>query len=70
VSVHASGGMPYSGQCNVFLNHSLFYSKNFNLKICIVYGSGEMAQQLRTLDALPEDPGSIPSIHVAAHNCL
>jgi hypothetical protein len=30
----------------------------------------EMAQQLRVLVALPEDPGSIPSIHLMAHNCL
>jgi len=32
--------------------------------------AGEMAQQLRPLAALPEDPGSIPSIHMTAHNCL
>jgi hypothetical protein len=29
-------------------------------------GAGEMAQQLITLTALPEDPGSIPSNHMAA----
>ena len=29
-----------------------------------------MAQQLRTLIALPEDWGSIPSTHMAAHNHL
>ena len=33
-------------------------------------GLGEMAQQLRALAALPEDLGSIPSTHTAAHNCL
>jgi hypothetical protein len=33
-------------------------------------GAGEMAQQLRSLNALPEDPSSILSTHVAAHNCL
>ena len=33
-------------------------------------GAGEMAQWLRALDALPEDPGSIPSTHMAVHNCL
>jgi hypothetical protein len=33
-------------------------------------GTGEMAQQLRILVALPENPGSIPNIHMAAHNCL
>jgi hypothetical protein len=25
---------------------------------------------LRALDALPEDPGLIPSTHIATHNCL
>jgi hypothetical protein len=29
-----------------------------------------MAQCLRALAALPEDLGSIPSTHMAAHNCL
>ena len=29
-----------------------------------------MAQRLRVLTDLPEDPGSIPSMHMAAHNCL
>ncbi|CAO2645611.1 hypothetical protein LEMLEM_LOCUS27546 [Lemmus lemmus] len=29
-----------------------------------------MAQWLRALTALPKDPGSIPSTHMAAHNCL
>ena len=33
------------------------------------WGAGEMAQQLRTLAVLPEDPGSIPITHMAAHNC-
>ena len=28
-----------------------------------------MAQWLRVLTVLPEDLGSIPSIHMAAHNC-
>ena len=32
--------------------------------------SGEIAQRLRILAALPEDPSSIPSTHMAAHNCL
>ncbi|KAL6067512.1 hypothetical protein STEG23_018216 [Scotinomys teguina] len=35
-----------------------------------IYLAGEMAQQLRALTALPEDLGSIPSTHVAAHRCL
>ena len=29
-----------------------------------------MAQQLRALTALPEDPSSVPCIHVVAHNPL
>ena len=33
-------------------------------------GAGEMAQRLRALTAFPEDLGSIPSSHMAAHNCL
>jgi hypothetical protein len=33
-------------------------------------GIGEMAQQLRAQDALPEDPGSTSRIHMEAHNCL
>jgi hypothetical protein len=32
--------------------------------------SGEMAQWLRALDALPEDLGLVPSIYVDAHHCL
>ena len=35
-----------------------------------VYGPGEMAQQLRTLTALPEVLSSIPSKHMVAHNYL
>jgi hypothetical protein len=30
----------------------------------------EMAQWLRALATLPENPGSIPSTDMAAHNCL
>jgi hypothetical protein len=30
----------------------------------------EMAQWLRALAALPEDPGSMPSNHMAAPNCI
>jgi hypothetical protein len=33
-------------------------------------GSGEMAQWLGALVALPVDTGSIPSTHVAVHNHL
>lgn len=32
--------------------------------------SGEMAQQVKTLTVLSEDPGSNPSNHMTAHNCL
>ena len=32
--------------------------------------AGEMAQWLRIPGAPAEDPGSIPSIHMAAHNHL
>ena len=32
--------------------------------------AGEMAQWLKALTALPEDPGSILSTHIAAHNYL
>lgn len=34
-------------------------------------GAREMAPQLRAvkMEALPEDAGSIPSSHMAAHNC-
>lgn len=31
--------------------------------------AGKMAQQLRLLTALLEDPGLNPSIHMVAHNC-
>lgn len=33
-------------------------------------GAGEMTQRLRALTALPENWGSIPRTHLAAHNCL
>lgn len=33
-------------------------------------GAGGMAQWLRPLPALLEDPGSIPSIHEAAHSAV
>jgi hypothetical protein len=32
-------------------------------------GAEEMVEQLRALTALPDDSGSNPSIHTAAHNC-
>jgi hypothetical protein len=33
-------------------------------------GSREMAQQSRALAALPEDLGSVPSIHMVVHNSI
>ena len=33
-------------------------------------GAGEVVQWLRVLTALPKDPGSIPSICMAPHNCM
>jgi hypothetical protein len=33
----------------------------------ILYAAGEMGQQLRTLAALPEKLGSVPSPHMVAH---
>lgn len=33
-------------------------------------GTGKMAQWLNTLTALPEDPGSITSIHMTTYYCL
>ena len=33
-------------------------------------GTGEMAQHLKALAALPKDPGSVPSTHKTAHNGL
>jgi hypothetical protein len=33
-----------------------------------IFGAGEMAQQLRTLTALPKVLSSIPSNHMVAHN--
>jgi hypothetical protein len=32
--------------------------------------AGMMPQRLGVLIALLEDPGSVPSTHMAAHNCL
>ena len=36
----------------------------------VYIGAREMVQWLRALATLPEDPGSIPSTHKAACNCL
>ena len=39
-------------------------------EIKIYYRAGEMAQGLRALTALPEDPSSIPNNHMLAHSHL
>jgi hypothetical protein len=39
------------------------------LRILIMW-AGRMAHWLRALTDLPEDQSSIPSTHMAAHNCL
>lgn len=43
---------------------SIFLLQSSNL------GTGKMDQQLKALTALPKDPGTIPSPHMAAYNCL
>jgi hypothetical protein len=49
----------------------VFLSCLLNMPVrTILKGTGEMARRLRTLAALPEDPGSISSTHVVAHNHL
>jgi hypothetical protein len=47
-------------------------SLRYLVKSCLLKREeeGETAQWLRALAALPEDLGSIPSTHTAAHNCL
>jgi hypothetical protein len=47
---------------------SLGFSENLPKKRD--WGPREMAQELRALVPLPEDPGSIPSTYMAAHTCL
>lgn len=34
----------------------------------IIVGAGQMVQQVGALAALPEEPGLIPSAHMAAYN--
>jgi hypothetical protein len=34
------------------------------------FWTGETGQRLRAMAVLPEDPGSVTSTHVEAHNCL
>jgi hypothetical protein len=56
-------------------NISLYFGKDSGYLLPLSWelvrdGAGETAQRLRAPDALPEDPGSIPSTHTAAHNCL
>jgi hypothetical protein len=45
---------------------NVFSPRRFSVSVKLnVSGAGEMAQQLA---ALPEDPSSIPSIHMAVYN--
>ena len=46
------------------------YNTLIPLKMQLVEGTEEMAQQLRALVALPEVLSSIPSNHMVAHNHL
>ena len=36
----------------------------------IFFEAGEMTKWLRALAALPEDPSSVPSLHMVAHKYL
>lgn len=40
------------------------------LNIRLVFGAGDLAQWFRVLTSFPMDRSSIPSIHIAARNCL
>ena len=75
-----------SGEENTIVIRTVMHLKKWNLKentnnrlfkkMKIMYfkiskiGAGEMAHQLRVLTALPENPASIPSTHLATHICL
>ena len=39
------------------------------IRLEVILGTGVIVQWLRALTDLPEDLGSIPSTHMAAHNC-
>lgn len=48
-------------------------TNDFTKIICMLKTTprtGEVAQLIRTLATLSEDPGSIPNNHIAAHTCL
>ena len=45
-----------------------FY-RTISLCLYVKWGTGEMAQLVQALAVLPEDPGLIPSIQLAAHHC-
>ena len=47
-----------------------FLHKDFDDSISNDDRTGDRAQQLRALTAVPEDLGSVPSTHMAAHNYL
>jgi hypothetical protein len=50
--------------------HGVFYFRDWVFKSDKCRGAGEIVQWLGPLAALLEDPGSIPSIYMAAHTCL
>jgi hypothetical protein len=52
------------------IKYIVYESKKINVKNMWGLHTGELAQPLRVLDALPEDLGSIPSIHMAPHSSL
>ena len=52
-----------------FLKQGFLLNLAFMESLRIVWAA-EMAQQLRELTALPEDPSSVLSTHVAAHSHL
>lgn len=61
--------------CCILLN--IGYYKKFNNVNLVVHaftpstqGAGAMAEWIQTLAALTEDPGSVPSTHMVAYNCL
>ncbi|CAH6901579.1 Dclk2 [Phodopus roborovskii] len=61
-STELVSGQPGDAQKNPVLNKQQRNKKGEE--------TGEMAQWLRALAALPEDLGSVPSTHMATHSCL
>ena len=61
-TVHGLEGV---AQIHVLFSVSLNFSC-FQINV----GAGEMAQQLKVLFTLAEDPALVSSTHMAAHTCL